>query len=645
MGNTLRKLRLLELTACALLGLCLVPSARAHMPLARSVSIAPDGRHVALRLPGFGMVLGGGAGGYRYACDALLQISRSGRPGEPDIGFAHRADGALWLGTQSGLRLVEPSGCPAPDFDSELADVPVAAVATDAGGDKLYLATAEVQPRVLMSEDGGSHFTQLAELPEGAVRQLLLDERQTRLLLVHAAPTSSAPGPTRLFLLDTQGGAVGSMPLQAEGLLHARDDLLLARVRNPATRRITVVGAPQAGGALEAVTEVQFFGGFAFSPDGVFFVGDEGGGVQRAAEATLHFAAYAPQAVACLAYRQGLWACTPGLPDQPALVKYVETPDGPRAEPRLALSQVDQRVQCGEPEAADPCGPAWLEWQWDVLSLATDPQSVPDAGPRFSAAGHHASDGSAAPAADGPAARGAGCQLAPPASHAPAAPALWLLWVWLRRRPFLQPPLWHTLEGMSKRAASPSCPVPDDPTLRDDSALMAQAQRGDAEAFALLYDRHAPTMLALCLRMRLSQSEAQDLLQDIFIEAWQSVRRFEPSRGTVRAWLTMRTRSRALDRLKGRQRAQRARDRLQADRAPQALGPAEHHLAVRRALGELDEDLRRVLQLTYFEGLTAREVSQRTQVPEGTVKSRLARGLRTLERLLGEAAGTRGGRT
>jgi RNA polymerase sigma-70 factor (ECF subfamily) len=169
---------------------------------------------------------------------------------------------------------------------------------------------------------------------------------------------------------------------------------------------------------------------------------------------------------------------------------------------------------------------------------------------------------------------------------------------------------------------------------------MREARTGRVEAFAQIYDRHAPIVLAVARRMLASAGEAHDLLHDVFLEAWQQVRQYDAQKASVRTWLLVRVRSRALDRLGRRAREERAHRTLSPRGSEVGADPstlhAERHLALRQALVALDESVRGTLELTYFEGLTAAEIAQRMSVPEGTVKSRLARGL---SQLLGELSG------
>lgn len=193
---------------------------------------------------------------------------------------------------------------------------------------------------------------------------------------------------------------------------------------------------------------------------------------------------------------------------------------------------------------------------------------------------------------------------------------------------------------------SPLAPLEGlDPETRAEREAMARAALGDADAFAVIYDRHAPVLLALARRMLGATPDAADLLHDVFLEAWQHVRQYDPSRASVRTWLLVRMRSRALDR---RARAARHTSALQVAlersgheraRAEATARASDRVLAIRAALTTLEVDVRHVLELTYFEGLTAVEIAAREGIALGTVKSRLARGLARLQALLSELRG------
>jgi len=157
--------------------------------------------------------------------------------------------------------------------------------------------------------------------------------------------------------------------------------------------------------------------------------------------------------------------------------------------------------------------------------------------------------------------------------------------------------------------------------------------RGDRSAVAELYARHVRALHSLAQAMLRSQEEAEDLIQDVFLEAWRRSADYSEARGTVRAWLLMRARSRALDRLKssGSQRI-----------APIEACPFDHTSAttgdqarLRQIVSQMPDVLREVLLLGYFEGLSSAEIAQRLGIPTGTVKSRTRAALGALRASLG----------
>lgn len=178
-------------------------------------------------------------------------------------------------------------------------------------------------------------------------------------------------------------------------------------------------------------------------------------------------------------------------------------------------------------------------------------------------------------------------------------------------------------------------PPPDD---AHDEVLVAAMAGGDRAALATLYERHAPLLLGLALRIVREKREAEDLLHDVFLEAWRTAKDFDPKRGRVRTWLAIRMRSRALDLQKSARVSRNTGDgglELLVDEGDAA---SPDHGRVRRALAELGSDQRRVLELAYFEGLSCTEIAERVAIPVGTVKSRIAAGMDRLRSGLLSAA-------
>lgn len=177
---------------------------------------------------------------------------------------------------------------------------------------------------------------------------------------------------------------------------------------------------------------------------------------------------------------------------------------------------------------------------------------------------------------------------------------------------------------------------PDDGEV--DAALVVAMAGGDRSALARLYERHAGLLLGLALRIVRERREAEDLLHDVFLEAWRSAKAFDPKRGRVRTWLAIRMRSRALDLQKSARVSRNAGDgaleHLVSDPAAITAGP--DHARVRAALAALGPEQRGVLELAYFEGLSCTEIATRVGIPVGTVKSRLAAGLDRLRGAMSE---------
>jgi len=167
--------------------------------------------------------------------------------------------------------------------------------------------------------------------------------------------------------------------------------------------------------------------------------------------------------------------------------------------------------------------------------------------------------------------------------------------------------------------------TPDDAAL--DAALVAKMATGDRDALATLYERHSGILLGLAMRIVRDRREAEDLLHDVFLEAWRSAKDFDPKRGRVRTWLAIRMRSRALDLQKSARVSRNAGDAGLEAVVDERDGTTPDHARVRAALADLGPEQRRVLELAYFEGLSCTEIAARVEIPVGTVKSRIAAGL------------------
>jgi RNA polymerase sigma-70 factor (ECF subfamily) len=166
-------------------------------------------------------------------------------------------------------------------------------------------------------------------------------------------------------------------------------------------------------------------------------------------------------------------------------------------------------------------------------------------------------------------------------------------------------------------------------------SLLRRMAAGDTDALGTLYDRFGGLVSALALRILRDGPEAEDVVQEVFLQAWRQATRFDRSRGAPEAWLCTMTRSRALDRL--RKRVSRREDPSEAAPVPTAVPRNEEALAVRTAIGTLSEDQRRALELAYYEGLTQAEIAARLREPLGTIKTRIRTAMIRLREILGHA--------
>nr|MCH9687124.1 sigma-70 family RNA polymerase sigma factor [Deltaproteobacteria bacterium] len=174
--------------------------------------------------------------------------------------------------------------------------------------------------------------------------------------------------------------------------------------------------------------------------------------------------------------------------------------------------------------------------------------------------------------------------------------------------------------------------APDTPLCdMDDIEVIREAARGEVQALATLYDRYAGLMLSMSNRMLGDKTMAEDLVQDVFMEVWRRAHAFDASRGSVRTWLLVRLRSRALDRLRS---AKHRREVTVDEVSPREASPTPEdpelspdRALVREVVQQLPEEQRVVIELSYFHGLSSAEIATRMGSPLGTVKSRTAAAL------------------
>jgi RNA polymerase sigma-70 factor (ECF subfamily) len=178
------------------------------------------------------------------------------------------------------------------------------------------------------------------------------------------------------------------------------------------------------------------------------------------------------------------------------------------------------------------------------------------------------------------------------------------------------------------------------------SALIERIAAGDRDAFSRFYDLLAPTAFGLIRRVLRDPEAAAEVLQEVFWQVWREAPQYDPKRGSPEAWLVMRAKTRAIDRLRSIRRRDRtfvapvdesvARSSEEPAENPAVV--AEDRSLIQTALAQLPEPQRRVIEMAFFEGLTQSEIAIRLREPLGTVKTRARLGL---ERLRGALRGER----
>lgn len=172
------------------------------------------------------------------------------------------------------------------------------------------------------------------------------------------------------------------------------------------------------------------------------------------------------------------------------------------------------------------------------------------------------------------------------------------------------------------------------PAEISDSDLLRAIQRGDESALGALYDRYGAILFGLVIRIVNNRPEAEDVLQQVFLQVWNRARDFDEERGKVFTWLVTLARSRSIDRLRSLAVRAKAVD-VAGQSLPQTVPAAgdemvlrgEQREFIRGLLQELPEDQRTVLLLAYFEGLTQTEIAKRLDQPLGTIKTRMRTAL------------------
>jgi RNA polymerase sigma-70 factor (ECF subfamily) len=185
---------------------------------------------------------------------------------------------------------------------------------------------------------------------------------------------------------------------------------------------------------------------------------------------------------------------------------------------------------------------------------------------------------------------------------------------------------------------SPTSPQ-ESPT---DGALLRQVADRRPEALGALYNRYAPTLLALGKRILGNTPDAEEVLQEVFLHVWNHPSRYDSTRSSVSTWLILIARSRAIDRLRTRKVVERTHDSSAQENpaghaSPESLETVfihERRERLRQELAKLPPEQKQVLELAFYDGLSQSEIAARANLPLGTVKTRTLLAMKKLRNAL-----------
>lgn len=173
-----------------------------------------------------------------------------------------------------------------------------------------------------------------------------------------------------------------------------------------------------------------------------------------------------------------------------------------------------------------------------------------------------------------------------------------------------------------------------------DEELLADVSRGETAALSALYDRYAPRAFGLILQIIKNQTDAEDVVQETFLQVWQQAGRFDSSKGKPAVWILMLARSRALDKLRKTQSKLVTLQENMPDQpspglpADQAVQLKESQKLICSALCTLSQDQQEPIRLAFYEGLTHMEIARYLGLPLGTIKTRIRTGMQNLRTTL-----------
>ncbi len=179
----------------------------------------------------------------------------------------------------------------------------------------------------------------------------------------------------------------------------------------------------------------------------------------------------------------------------------------------------------------------------------------------------------------------------------------------------------------------------------DDSELLRATANGDHGSLAQLHQRYSGVLTATAFRVLNNARDAEEVVQEAFVQIWEKAAVYDPSRGKPLTWAMTLTRNKAIDRLRRVQRRNRLHEDIEqeaqiwdriadTDSSDEAVAH-ETQAMVRSAVIQLSDAQRRAIELAFFGGLTQNEIAERLSEPLGTVKARIRRGMMKLRQIIG----------
>jgi RNA polymerase sigma-70 factor (ECF subfamily) len=177
-----------------------------------------------------------------------------------------------------------------------------------------------------------------------------------------------------------------------------------------------------------------------------------------------------------------------------------------------------------------------------------------------------------------------------------------------------------------------------------DDVLLGRAARGDKAAFSRLYDRFSPPLFSLMHQMLIDEKEAEDVLQEGFVYLWNHAAEFDASRAKAFTWAVMIFRHKAIDRIRARGRRARLEDAAATEAgnawisdepsAAEAVDASDRASLVNSAVRGLPGEQRQLIEMAFLKGLTHHAIADHLQMPLGTVKTNIRRGLLKLRDMI-----------